>query len=162
MTRSEYNNAVDKYADAIYRFVLKNLKDEEEAKDIVQDVFVKLWLNHAEVNSEKQKSYLFTLAYRQTIDFVRKQKHVQDFYGNREVFTEANFEYFDIQEILHKAVNSLPADQKAVVLLRDFEGYSYQEIAEITKLTEAQVKVYIFRARKTMKIYLSKMELGVK
>jgi RNA polymerase sigma-70 factor (ECF subfamily) len=56
----------------------------------------------------------------------------------------------------------LPADQKAVVLLRDFEGYSYREIAEITKLTEAQVKVYIFRARKTMKIYLSKMELGVK
>ena len=49
--------------------------------------------------------------------------------------------------------------QKSVVLLRDYEGYSYAEIAEITDLSESQVKVYIFRARKTLQAYIRDLEL---
>ena len=53
----------------------------------------------------------------------------------------------------------LPEIQKTVVLLRDYEGYNYSEIAEITDLSESQVKVYIFRARKTLQSYLKDLEL---
>jgi RNA polymerase sigma-70 factor (ECF subfamily) len=70
-------------------------------------------------------------------------------------------EDFDLQTILHEALDKLPVIQKTVVLLRDYEGYNYAEIAEITALNESQVKVYIFRARQTLKSYLKQIDLVV-
>ena len=66
--------------------------------------------------------------------------------------TSANFE---LKEWLHYGLNSLTEQQRSLVLLRDYEGYSYQEIGDITSLTESQVKVYLFRARKALKEYIS-------
>ena len=66
---------------------------------------------------------------------------------------------FDLQTIIHETLEKLPLIQQSVVLLRDYEGYSYGEIAEITNLSEAQVKVYIFRARQTMKNYIKDLDL---
>jgi hypothetical protein len=60
VTVAEYNHCVDHHSDGVYRFILHHCRDKEEAKDIVQDAFEKLWLNHASVNAEKAKSYLFT------------------------------------------------------------------------------------------------------
>jgi RNA polymerase sigma-70 factor (ECF subfamily) len=62
--------------------------------------------------------------------------------------------YSDLKEVLNEAVNQLPEIQRSVLLLRDYEGYSYKEIGEITDLNESQVKVYIYRARIFMKNYL--------
>jgi RNA polymerase sigma factor (sigma-70 family) len=67
--------------------------------------------------------------------------------------------FTDLNEILEFALNKLPPIQKTVVLLRDYENYSYKEIAEITSLSETQVKVYIFRARNFMKDFIRKPEL---
>ncbi|MDR1273463.1 MAG: sigma-70 region 4 domain-containing protein, partial [Odoribacteraceae bacterium] len=61
---------------------------------------------------------------------------------------------FDLHELLEAALDRLPAVQRTVLLLRDYEDYSYREIAAITGLTEVQVKVYIFRARGTMKAFI--------
>ena len=66
--------------------------------------------------------------------------------------------YSDLSEVLQRALELLPHDQKMVLMLRDYEGYSYEEIEEITGLSESQVKVYIYRARVSMKKYLGKME----
>jgi len=63
-----------------------------------------------------------------------------------------------LAEVLNQTVKLLPGIQRSVVLLRDYEGYSYQEIGEITGLNEAQVKVYIYRARVFLKNYIGKME----
>ena len=65
---------------------------------------------------------------------------------------------FDLQEILHRAVDQLPEVQKSVLLLRDYEGYSYREIEEITGLSEAQVKVYIYRSRIFLKNYIGTID----
>jgi RNA polymerase sigma-70 factor (ECF subfamily) len=70
-------------------------------------------------------------------------------------------QYSDLAEILNIAVRQLPEIQRTVVLLRDYEGYSYQEIGDITTLSEAQVKVYIYRARVFLKNYIGKMEVVV-
>ena len=67
----------------------------------------------------------------------------------------------DLKEILNEALDRLPEVQKTVVLLGDYEGYNYAEIAEITGLSEAQVKVYIFRARKALKAYLKTLDLVI-
>ncbi len=158
MTVSEYNESVENYSDNLYRFVLKNIKDIDKAKDIVQDTFLKFWEKRDNVNPAKIKSYLFTTAYHTLVDVVRKDKKQ----GSIEDFKEENYSdqtgYSDLQEILHQAIDLLPENQKAVILLRDYEGYAYDEIAEITGMSESQVKVYIFRGRKFLKKYLVSVE----
>jgi len=158
MTVKEYNKSVETYSDHIYRFILKNIKNESTAQDIVQDSFEKLWINRKAVYFTKVKSYLFTTAYRTMIDIIRKQKRVSltDDQGVFESHEENSFN--DIQEILHEAIEKLPEIQRSVILLRDYEGYSYKEIATITELSESQVKVYIYRARVYLKNYIGKIE----
>ena len=72
--------------------------------------------------------------------------------------TATTRQYSDLNEILNDALDKLPPVQKSVVMLRDYEGYSYEEIEEITGLNESQVKVYIYRARVALKDYIVKME----
>jgi RNA polymerase sigma-70 factor (ECF subfamily) len=158
MITEEYNQTVDLYSDAIFRFVLKNIKDEDKAKDIVQDTYEKLWNNHKNVNFSKVKSYLFSTAYHTLIDLVRREKKRGDWDEVNERELSYSNSYSDLNELLHRALDQLPEKQKMVVLLRDYEGYAYNEISEITGLTEAQVKVYIFRARKFLKAYIGKIE----
>ncbi|PCJ24796.1 MAG: RNA polymerase subunit sigma-24 [Flavobacteriales bacterium] len=158
MTVAEYNESVDQYSDNLYRFIIKNIKDEDKAKDIVQDTYLKFWEKKDNVDLTKIKSYLFTTAYHTLIDVVRKEKKQGSFNDVKEESYSTNSEYSDLQEILHEAVEQLPEDQKAVILLRDYEGYAYHEIAEITGMTESQVKVYIFRGRKFLKNYLGSIE----
>jgi len=158
MTVLQYNQLVDKWADALFRFALSNLNDEEAAKDIVQDTFEKFWIKRDTVDLAKAKSYLFTTTYHGVIDYTRKNKRIAN-------FEEVNFnthahatQFSDANEVLHKAINQLPEKQKAVILLRDYEGYNYDEIAEITGLSLEQVKVYIFRGRSYLKKILGSVE----
>ena len=67
-------------------------------------------------------------------------------------------QYSDLNEILHEALERLPEQQKTSVMLRDYEGYSYKEIGEITGLSEAQVKINIYRGRIALKEYIGKIE----
>lgn len=161
MTAKEYNIAVDEFSDNIYRFALKHLKNEMSAKDIVQETFTKVWIKHEEVSVEKVKSYLFTTAYHAIVDWIRKDGRNGDFERVEHTATTEFSISFDVQEVLNEALDRLPEIQKTVVLLRDYEGYNYAEIAEITELNESQVKVYIFRARQALKEYIKKLELVV-
>src|SRR3569832_2230699 len=77
MTEREYNNCVTEYADNVYRFILKNLRHEEDDRDVVQTAFEKMWRNREEVDAQKCKSYLFTVAYHLLIDLIRKVKSIQ-------------------------------------------------------------------------------------
>lgn len=161
MNVKEYNQAVDLYSDNVFRFILKNIRDEERARDIVQDSYEKLWRNAENVNSEKVKSYLFTTAYHTMIDVLRKDKrqtYMEDYQIPEDVHDE---QYSDLKEVLNEAVKRLPEIQRTVILLRDYEGYSYKEIGDVTSLSEAQVKVYIYRARVFLKNYIGKMEVVV-
>lgn len=159
MTASEYNLSVDEYSDNIFRFALKHLKNEMSAKDIVQETFTKVWVKHKEVSFEKVKSYLFTTAYHSIIDWIRKEQKNGDIEKINEKERSNTIPNFDLQEVLDEALKTLPEIQKTVVLLRDYEGYNYSEIAEITNLNESQVKVYIFRARKALQEYIRDLDL---
>ncbi|OIQ36597.1 MAG: RNA polymerase subunit sigma-24 [Crocinitomix sp. MedPE-SWsnd] len=158
MTAKEYNSCVEQYADNIYRFVLKHLKNEDEAKDVVQDTFTKVWVKKDTIDAKKAKSYLFTTAHHTLIDVVRRSKPKDDIEVLDKTHFERPLENMDLQEILDEALNQLPEIQKTVVLLRDYEGYGYDEIGDITGLKESQVKVYIFRARKKLKEILVSIE----
>jgi RNA polymerase sigma-70 factor (ECF subfamily) len=157
MTVNEYNNCVNQYADGVFRFILKNIKDEDKAKDIVQDAFEKLWIKLSDIDAATVKSYLFTIAYNGMVDAIRRDKFV----GDIESVKDNNFitfnNYNDLKEILNEALSKLNDIQRAVILLRDYEGYNYNEIGKITGLSESQVKVYIYRARVILKEYIGNL-----
>mgnify|MGYP000106109267 CR=1 FL=1 len=161
MTTKEYNLCVDKYADGVYRFILKNIKDEEKAKDIVQDTFVKMWTKISDIEFEKSRSYLFTAAYHTMIDTIRKDNKTNRIEDAHTQNLKTDNSYNDLKEIIDMAVDELPEIQKNVILLRDYEGYSYEEIGQITGLNESQVKVYIYRARLFLKKYIGELEMVI-
>ncbi len=162
MTIKEFNTCVDLYADNLYRFILKNVKDKDVAKDIVQDTYEKLWIKVSDVESSNAKSYMFTTAYRTMIDHFRKNKKNQSLDPAIEYeHNSSSNKYSDLKSVLNNALDLLPEIQKSVILLRDYEGYDYQEIGVITGLSESQVKVYIFRARQFLKNYIGKLEILV-
>ncbi|HML83714.1 MAG TPA: sigma factor [Bacteroidales bacterium] len=76
MTVSEYNACVDQHADSVYRFIAKNLRDNDRAQDIVQEAFARMWEKAADIQAEKSKSYLFTSAYHIMIDSIRKESRM--------------------------------------------------------------------------------------
>jgi RNA polymerase sigma factor (sigma-70 family) len=159
MSIEHFNRCVDDHSDSVYRFILKNIKDQEKARDIVQDSFEKLWQRLETIAPDKMKSYLFTTAYHTMIDVLRKDKRQVGINMINEDSYSHTAQYTDLNEVLHEAIEKLPAVQKSVLLLRDYEGYSYNEIAEITGLNESQVKVYIYRGRVFLKNYIGKMEI---
>lgn len=161
MTVREYNTCVETHADGVYRFILKNLRDEDKAQDVVQESFTRMWERVDEISYEKSKSYLFTTAYHTMIDLVRKEQRQTSMHRSYENILQTDNSYSDLSEVLDEAVDRLPEIQKSVLLLRDYEGYAYKEIGEITGLNESQVKVYIFRARMTLKEYLVSMDMVI-
>jgi RNA polymerase sigma factor (sigma-70 family) len=154
-----FNRCVDDHSDALYRFILKNIKDQEKARDIVQDSFEKLWQNIEAINPLRIKSWLFTVAYHSMIDMLRKDKRSVGIEAMGDELYSHSGQYNDLSQVLHEAAGKLPDVQRSVLMLRDYEGYSYGEIAEITGLSETQVKVYIYRARMFMKKFIGKMEI---
>jgi len=158
MTVKEYNNSVGEYADSVFRFVRANLRDEERANDIVQDSYEKLWRNVAGIEYKVVRSWLFSTAYHAMIDVIRKEKRLTTLESYDEMSFVSDTQYSDLNEILHEALARLPENQKTPVLLRDYEGYSYKEIGEITGQSEAQVKINIYRGRMALKNYIGKIE----
>lgn len=158
MTEREYNECVTTYADNVYRFILKNLRHEEDARDVVQTAFEKMWRNREQVDALKSKSYLFTVAYHQMIDHIRKIKRIElkEEFGDE--LKVHNKPVHNIKKVLEDALNRLSETQRSLVLLKDYEGYSYEEIGKITGLNESQVKVYLHRARVQLKNYLVRLE----
>lgn len=149
---------MEDFADPVYRFIRASLRDEEMANDIVQDTYEKLWRNVAEIDFAVAKSWLFTTAYHAMIDVIRKNRRFSDLDSTDETLFLEESHYSDLNEILHEALSRLPESQRISVILRDYEGYSYREIGEITGMSEAQVKINIYRGRLALRNYIGKIE----
>lgn len=158
MNRAQYNHCVDRYADGLFRFALASLRNREEAEDVVQDSFARTWEHRSSVDHDKAKSYLFTVAHHLIIDLARKRHPETTVDAVFQLADNKTTAYPDVNEILHKVVAALPEAQRSAVLLRDYEGYSYQEIGEITGQSESQVKVNIFRARTALRDKIKSMD----
>jgi RNA polymerase sigma-70 factor (ECF subfamily) len=158
MTVKEFNRSVDEFSDSVYRFIRGSLKDEARSNDIVQDTYEKLWRHVAEIDYSVAKSWLFSTAYHDMIDIIRKERKITsiDIYDEKDMIHDS--QYSDLNEILHEALDRLPEQQKTILLLRDYEGYSYKEIGDITGVSEAQVKINIYRGRLKLKSYIGRIE----
>ena len=152
MKRKEYNIVVKEQSGNLYGYAIRFLRNEEDAKDIVQDVFEKLWLNRNKVEFAKSKSWMFTTAHNAMINFSTRKGRMK-FSPEMAEFDSGKSQsnLFESHEVVERAVSILPPIQKSVILLRDLEDYSYKEIGDILNLSDSQVKVYLFRARKKIK-----------
>ena len=157
MELKDYNICVKDWADALFRFARKCTGNEEDARDVVQNSFEVLWQKRDTIAPEKGKAFLFQVAYRQSIDMYRKQSRVsyKEEVNDQRTTSTANS---DLKKQLDRALATLDEQARALVLLKDYEGYHYDEIAQITGLSDSQVKVYLHRARKSLKDYLVSVE----
>ena len=159
MNTEQYNQCVEQYADRLFRFAFSSLRNREQAEDVVQESFARVWEKRQTVDFAKAKSYLFTTAHHAMVDEVRHRQHFADIESCQpDELKNAPTSCPDVNDILHKTLATLPEAQRHALLLRDYEGYSYQEIGDITGMSEAQVKVNIFRARTALKNKLKSID----
>ena len=157
MTIDEYNTTVKEFANRLCRFADKLLLDTDTAKDVTQEAFLKLWENKGTINGAKVKAWLFTTTYRLCINHIQRKKKMK---GEEHIKEQViHPDNPDLKDIINIAFATLTEIQRSVLLMRDYEGYSYQEIGEALELNESQVKVYLFRARQKIKDHIKDLKL---
>lgn len=155
MTANEYNTLVNTHSDRLLRYALKMAIDYSWAQDLVQESLIKLWSNRDKVTMDYAKPFLYRVLYNKMIDDIRKRKreHLTDTLPELTI-QEDNLE---AKDVLENAFAQLNDAQKQIIMLRDWEGYSYEEISEILELNLSLVKVNLFRARKKMRAILTEL-----
>ncbi len=158
-----------KYIKRLYRFSYSILKSTEEAENIVQDVFLTLWLNRGKVEKDSSiKYYIFTIAYNMAISIIRKKaKDAQfiEYVKTLQVFTQEpvdlQIEYNELDEKLNKIIKALPVRQKEVYQLHRIEGLKYAEISERLNISINTIENHMSRALKTIREKLGNYSLLV-
>lgn len=147
MTDKEYKEQIDLHADDVLRYLAKNIKDGEVAKDILQDTFVSLWENKEKVEPSKIKNWLFTVAHNNMLKLFRYNKIRQN------SFIEENSSELNLEntQLIDQLLKQLPDRMRQCLMLKDWQGFSIKEISEILDISEENVKVNIFRAKVKLK-----------
>ena len=162
LTAAEYNTITKLYADNLYRYALKVNGDAVLAQDIIQNVFLKLWQIRERVNVESVKALLYKMTYQQGIDQYRSEKSRTEREITASYESHDTFVQLGSRDLLEIAFKTLSAEAKNLILLKDYEGYSYAEISDLTSLPLSTVKVNLYRARKKMQEQLLTLENEVK
>ncbi|MCR5589098.1 MAG: sigma-70 family RNA polymerase sigma factor [Bacteroidales bacterium] len=163
MTAKEYNNCVACSAADVMRFAVRCGGRREDCEDAVQEALASLWSHHGSVDAARGKSYLLSAVYRRLMSHFRHCAVVQE-YATEVMATSSEDcrpnNSFDIRDAIEQSLRVLPEVQRAILQLRDVEGYSYAEIGETLGLSDKQVQVYLFRARVTMRKQLNLLGYG--
>jgi RNA polymerase sigma factor (sigma-70 family) len=147
MTVAEYNTGIDLYSDGLYRFIRKTLGDDECAKDIVHDVFEKLWRNLETVENTNFKSYLFCAgAYLLKME-QRRIKHLPLKYEVGIEKSGDGEQYNPSKSELDKILARLPEEQRMAIVLKEYEGFTSMEIGEILNVNSVTIRQHISRAK---------------
>lgn len=154
----------DKYYNAIYAYSRSMLKSSEFAEEIVQDVFLRVWLHRDRINSEFSfKSYIFTIARNLTFNFLRKAVHDKKlkeeiFYKSQPFYnpTEKKILEADYEKIRKQAIAQLPPKRKRIFEMSRNEGKSYEEISKELGIAVSTVKTQMSRALESIKNFLQK------
>jgi RNA polymerase sigma-70 factor (ECF subfamily) len=164
MTQEVFLSLLLPIQDRLFRTAYRLLLNEEEAKDIVQDVFIKLWNRRHELEKCKSvEAWCITVTKNAALDRMKSKK-----YRNTEIMSvvqkgrnnivDTSVETKDAMDITRRIINSLPEKQRLLIHLRDVEGFAYEVIAEIMQLTIGEVKIGLFRARKKIREELTKID----
>lgn len=164
---------VEKYLKRVYGFIFRLISHREEAEDIAQEVFVKIWKNLAKYDSRQNfEAWLFTITRNTVIDWSRKKKPIlfselkkdwgetekdHDFASNipdLEALPEELFARKELTEQLNQALEKLPANRREIVLLHLENDFSFEEIAKIVGQPMNTVKSQYRRSLLLLRQYL--------
>ncbi|NQU86364.1 MAG: sigma-70 family RNA polymerase sigma factor [Mariniphaga sp.] len=158
MVAKDFKTKVLPVSNKLLRFASHFLKDEDEARDAVQDVFLKLWQKRNNLGEiENIEAFAMRMTRNRCLDMIRARKVVPI---SEEVERQMKEETTDVHSkvelsesatIIRKLINKLPDLQRTVMHLRDIEQYTYDEIAEITELQINAIRVNLSRARKKVR-----------
>ncbi len=160
MKTASFRNDVLPLKNMLYRLALRITLNQEEAEDVVQDTLLKVWNQRDNWhNIDSMEAYCTTVCRNLALDHVKKNSHRQELFDNNLPLDRADSAFSPYEEMIHKdrirlvrdVINALPEKQRTCIQLRDFEGKTYKEIADILQVSEEQVKVSIFRGRQTIK-----------
>jgi RNA polymerase sigma factor (sigma-70 family) len=165
MNLEAFKNRVLPAKNKLFRFALKFLGNEDEAKDIVQEVFIKVWNGRDQMEEvQNWEAWCMRITRNLSLDRIRSMTHKQtqpiEESFNVHHSALSPHETTEIQESMQKInqfIAALPEKQRQVIHLRDVEGYSYNEICDILELDMNQVKINLFRARNTIREKLMKI-----
>lgn len=158
-----------KYSDRLYRFSFSLLKNDEDSKEIIQEVFLRIWKKREELDSSKSfKSYLFTISYRLIIDQLRirikdqeYRKFLQEYFNINSIEIESNLDYESLNKKIEIIIEELPEKRKLIYKLSRQKGYSHKEIAQLLGLSIKTVENQINLSLKYFKTRLGKDILPV-
>lgn len=155
MTSEYFTDIVNTYANRLYGYILKIGVPAQEANDIMQNCYEALWKTNLDDDVSCGK-YLFGVAYNQCANYWRSNK--RNIY--KEVMPEGLTKSSEplLKNEITKVLEILNDQQRSLIMLKDYEGYSYTEIGGITGLDEAQVKVYLHRARKKIQEHIGSLQ----
>jgi len=153
-----FNELVKSYSERLYWQIRNLVGSHEDADDILQDVFVKIW---AALPSYRGDAQLFTWVYRiatnEALNFLKKKKLKTIFFGPDEVIEQSSDPYFDgtrAQGLLRKAIMGLPPRQRAVFNMRYFDEMPYEDISAIMGVSESSLKASYHFAYEKVRKYL--------
>jgi len=155
MSLEAFKSRVLPVKDKLYRYTLRILKNEDEAKDVVQETMIKVWNKRDEMHTyENMEAWCIRVARNLSLDKL-KSKHnnsvdIDNAYDLQSSSQSpySSTEQSDTMNTIHHFIDKLPDMQKQVIQLRDIDGFSYQEISDMLKQNLNTVKVNLFRARK--------------
>lgn len=168
MSTDKFHQIILPLKDKLFRLALSIIRNKRDAEDIVQDVLLKLWTKKEEWNEiENLEAYCFRMTKNLALDRIasanfRLMESVDSTTINTTIIDdETPYQRFVRDEqisLIYKGMEDLSENQKLVFQLRDIEGLSYKEIAEIADISEELVKVSLFRARKRLREHLTNLE----
>ena len=161
MDIKEYKTEVLPLKNKLYRFAKRLLNHAEEAEDAVQEVLIRLWQKRNKLNNKNIEAFAMIVTKNRCIDKIRAKR--RNLIKLEETMLPANdsspynqIELADSIEKVHQIIKLLPDRQKMIFQLRDIEGYTYDEIAEVMQLSKNVIKVNLYRARKKIRELLLK------
>lgn len=165
MQEISFRNDILPLKDKLFRLALRITLDRAEAEDVVQDTLIKVWNRRDEwAQFDSIEAYCLTIARNLAIDRSQKMEaqHIGLTPETQEMpdalTPDRQLEYSERLKLVHQLVNELPEKQRTILQLRDIEGKSYKEIADLLQVTEEQVKVNLFRARQRIKLKYNEIE----
>lgn len=167
MLASEFKTKVLPLSNKLMRFATQLLHDEEQARDTIQDVFLKLWQKKDSLREvENMEAFAMRMTRNRCLDLFKAKKPVlaeDDFLKRNSTESRDLQNEIELSEsalLVRKLIGNLPDIQRTVMQLRDIEQYEYEEIAHMTDMTVNTIRVNLSRARKKVRDELIKREYG--
>jgi RNA polymerase sigma-70 factor (ECF subfamily) len=157
----QFRQWVDEYQNQAWTLARYLLKDAAEAEDACQEAFVKLWHHRDAIDPDKIRPWLMRVTRNQCLDRLRRRRPTEEWADwqkpDEGPGPSEGLAAQQLGERLKHSINGLREPYRSLVVLRDVQQHSYEEVASVLELSLSQVKVYLHRARKQLREQLAEL-----